>query len=165
MVYKHFYKAESLYGDMKKERKVKEKEEANYKFFNLSAIVLFGIFLIIGIVFYVSLNVVKSGDKLDGTSGVVTLSPDGGDRDFNFGIEEIIYSVVFALFMSGFLFWTKSIMAKNPFLGMEIGIIGSVVIGYGFYLQYWGPYTAGFMFATGLVVLAYLGMNYFRYKN
>ncbi len=141
------------------------KRRGDDKFFNLSAIVLFGIFLIIGIVFYVSLNIVKSGDKLGSTSRVVTLSPDEKGKNFNFGIEEIIYSVVFALFMSGFLFWAKSIMTKNTFLGIVIGIIGSAIIGYAFYLQYWGPYTAGFMLATGLVVLAYLGMNFFKYKN
>ena len=143
---------------------IARKKEIEDKLFSFSFIILFGIFLVIGIVFYVSLSIVKSGDRPTYTSGGVTLSPDE-NKDFNFGLGEIIFAIVFGLFMAGFLAWAKSIMVKNSYLGAIIGIIGGAILGYAFYLKYKGPYSTGFMTVTGLVVLTYLGMNFYRYKK
>ncbi len=134
------------------------------KLFGLSAIILFGIFLVIGIVFYVSLSIIKSGEKPVYTNGGVTLSPDEKES-FSFGLEEFIFAIVFALFMVGFLLWTKSMTSKNAYLGTLIGIIGAVILGYAFYLRYKGPYSILFMIVTSVVILIYIGMNFFRYRK
>lgn len=141
--------------------KIKENRE---KIFGLSSLILFGIFLVIGIVFYVSLSTVKSGQNIGPGNGAVALSPEN-EKDFNFGLQEIIFSVVFGLFMTGFLLWTKAIIIKNLYLGVIIGITGSTIIGYAFYLKYRGPYSTGFMVVASLVILVYIVMNFFRYKR
>lgn len=147
---------------MKKE--VVKKEESKERLFGKSIFILFGIFLMIGIVFYVSLSAVKSGNNVGGASGGVTLSPDE-NKNFNLGVGEIIFSIVFALFMTGFLLWVKSLIVKNAYLGSVIGLVGSVILGYGFYLKYRGPYSIGFMIVVSGVVLVYVGMNFWRFKN
>ena len=139
-------------------------EEINEKLFGWSSLILAGVFLIIGIVFYVSLGIIKSGSVIGLGNGAIALSPDGGN-DFSFGFEELMFAIVFGLFMTGFLLWVKSMIVKNSYLGTIIGIVGSIIIGYGFYLRYKGPYSTGFMTATALVILIYIGMNFFRYKK
>ncbi|MEK6884185.1 MAG: hypothetical protein AABY22_31435, partial [Nanoarchaeota archaeon] len=119
-----------------------KKEESNL--FNLTGIILFGTFLLIGIVFYVSLSIVKSGENPTSANGVVTLSPEEVG-DFNFGIKEIIFAIVFALLMVGFLLWIKSIMEKNAYLGAVISIIAIVALSYAFSLRYRGLYSNLFM--------------------
>ena len=140
------------------------KEESKERLFGKSIFILFGIFLMIGIVFYVSLSVVKSGNNVGGASGGVTLSPDE-KKDFNLGIGDIVFSIVFALFMTGFLLWVKSLIVKNAYLGSVIGLVGSVILGYAFYLRYRGPYSIGFMIVTAGVILVYVGMNFWRFRN
>ncbi|MDO8509432.1 MAG: hypothetical protein Q7S27_07170 [Nanoarchaeota archaeon] len=139
-------------------------EGNNERLFGWGFLILAGLFIVIGMVFYVSLSIIKSGSILGIGNGAVAFSPGEGD-DFSFGIKEGIFAVVFGLFMAGFLIWAKSIIIKNAYLGAIIGIIGSLMIGYGFYLQYRGPFSTGFMTATGLVVLIYIGMNFFSHKN
>src|SRR3989344_2885683 len=112
---------------MKKEAARKEENKNNI--LNYSILVLFGIFLLIGILFYVSLSVVKSGEA--SVSGSVSFSPEDEAR-FNFGAEDILFSIAFALFMTGFLTWIKSIMRKNTYLGAIIGAVGSFILGYAF---------------------------------
>ncbi len=145
---------------MKKEAARKEENKNNI--LNYSILVLFGIFLLIGILFYVSLSVVKSGEA--SVSGSVSFSPEDEAR-FNFGAEDILFSIAFALFMTGFLTWIKSIMRKNTYLGAIIGAVGSFILGYAFHLRYSGYYSNGFLMVAGFVVLIYLGMNFYRYKN
>ena len=124
--------------------------------------ILFGIFLAIAIMFFVSLSIVNP-KPLSGT-GQVVFSPDEG-KNFNFGIVEILSSVAFAFFMTGFLLWIKSIMKKNEYLGAIIGVLIAFVLGYAFSLRYRGYYSTGFVSAAGAVVFVYLSMNFFRYKN
>ena len=147
---------------MKKE--ATKKGEVKEKLFGFSALILLVVFLVIGIVFFVSLSIVKSERDIGRTSGVGTLSPDNG-KNFSFGLDEIIFAIVFALFMTGFLVWTKALIRKNAYFGTIIGLVGSIMIGYGFYLSYRGPYSTGFMIVTALVVLVYIGMNFFRYRK
>lgn len=145
-------------------REASENEEVGEKLFGWSSLILAGIFLIIGVVFYVSLGIIKSGSVIGLGNGAIALSPEEG-KNFGFGFEELIFAIVFGLFMTGFLLWIKSIIVKNAYLGTIIGIVGSIIIGYGFYLRYRGPYSTGFMTATALAVLIYIGMNFFRYKK
>jgi len=147
----------------------KEVRKVENKVFNKTGIILFGIFLLIGIAFFVSLSMVKSGVG-SGTGGVVNagpfsvnLSPTNSEFDFKLG--EIIFAIVFAFLMSGFLLWTKSMISKNAYLGTIIGLIGAGIIGYAFSLKYRGLYSTIFMISTGAVVLAYLGMSFYKYKN
>jgi len=145
-------------------KRAKEAEEVEDSLINKGTALLFGIFLVIGIVFFVSLSIVKSGNNLQGTSGNVALSPNG-EGDFNFGIGEIVYALVFAFLITGFLIWTKSVIVKNPYLGLIIGIVGGAIIGYGFSRRYWGTYSLMFMAVCGLVIISYLGKNFFKYIN
>ena len=145
-------------------KRFSEKKEEEFKLFNWTAMILFGAFLLIGIVFYVSLSIVKSGEKPTSANGVVTLSP-GEITDFSFGIKEIIFSIVFAFLMAGFLLWIKSIIKKNSYLGIIIGIIGTVILGYAFSLRYRGFYSSWFMVIAGLIVLIFLGINFWKFKK
>ncbi len=140
-----------------------KKEEGKERLFGVSTLILFGTFLIIGIVFYVSLSIIKSEQDISVTNGAVALSPES--ENFKFGLEETIFALVFGLFMTGFLLWTKSAIKKNAYLGATIGIVSSIMIGYAFYLRYKGPYSTGFMIITSLVILVYIGMNFFRYRK
>lgn len=133
--------------------------------------ILLGIFLLIGILFYFSLGVVKSGEQparedelLVLEDGSVSFSPENV-RDFSFGLEEILFAFAFAVLMTGFMLWTKSIMKKNVHLGLIIGLLGSIVIGYSFSLKYRGTYSTIFMIIVGLIIVVFLGMNYFKYKK
>ena len=140
-----------------------KKEEGKERLLSISTLILFGTFLLIGIVFYVSLSIVKSGQDIGVTNGAVALSP--GSENFKFGLEETIFALVFGLFITGFLLWIKSAIKKNIYLGATMGIIGSIMIGYAFYLKYKGSYSTGFMVVTSLVILVYIGMNFFRYRK
>lgn len=146
---------------MKKE--VLKGEERDEKLLDMSVIILFVVFLVIGIVFYVSLSIIKGGDSRNGTGGAVLTGGEKGK--FGFGIEEILFPLVFAFFMAGFLLWTKSISIRNTYLGSCIGLLGLGMLSYAFYLRYRGPYSSGFMIVTGLVVVVYLGMNFFKYRK
>lgn len=146
---------------MKKE--VLKGEERDEKLLDRSVIILFVVFLVIGIVFYVSLSIIKSGDSRSGTGGAVLIEGEKGK--FSFGIEEILFSLVFAFLMVGFLLWTKSISIKNSYLGGCIGLLGLGILVYAFYLRYRGPYSSVFMITTGLVVVVYLVMNFLKYKK
>lgn len=156
----NFYKGEIHSFNMKKEGK--KVEEINEKVIGKGAAILFGAFLVIGIMFYATLSVVKSGENIGGASGSVTLSPED-KRSFNFGIEEALFALVFAFLITGFLLWVKSMILKNPYLGAGIGIIGIGIMGYGFSLRYWGPYSIVFMIVSGAVAITYLGANFFKY--
>lgn len=135
--------------------------EVREKFFNRELFILLGIFLVIGIVFFVSLGALDP--PVFSATGEVLFSP--GESDFSFGIVEILFSVVFGIFMTGFLVWTKSISIKNAYLGVGIGLIGMIVLGYAFYLRFRGPYSTGFMIVTGAIVLFYLGKNFLKFKK
>ena len=128
-----------------------------------SCAILFGAFLLIGIVFFVSLSVVKSGETGSTGTGRVALSPD--NQDFNFGFGEIVFALSFAFVMTWLLVWVKSITRKNPYLGLFIGIISLVILGYGFSLRYRGFYSTIFMIVTGLLIMGYVGVNFFKYSK
>src|SRR3989344_8502366 len=97
----------------------KRKEVSGKKIIGLSGIVLFILYLILGIVFYFLLNQVTGS---------------------GFGFFEIIYAFIFALFVSAFFILIKTLMMKNAYLGAGIGIFGIIVFGYGFTARYAGPY-------------------------
>ncbi len=124
----------------------KEVKDSKEKIINLESVILFVMFLAIGIIFYISLGRAK---------------PNVAE----FGIVQIIFSVVFAFFVTGILVWTKNITMTNPYLGSVCGMIAIVALEYGFYLGYRGFYSRIFMVAAGIVVLIYLGRNFFKYRK
>jgi membrane protein YdbS with pleckstrin-like domain len=115
------------------------------KFLNIETVILFILFLLIAIIFYILLSAVR---------------PDVA----GFGIAEILFSLIFSIFTSGFLVWTKNLTKTNAYLGVLCGIIASVGLGYAFNLRYSGTYSTVFMILTGIVILIYLGRNFFKYK-
>lgn len=132
---------------------------------NYEAFALFSVFLTISIVFYVTLGVVKSSET--------GLSPETGNsvfdnetpRDFSFGFLEVFISLIFAGFATWFLLWIKGMSKSNPYLGSILGFVGLGVMLYAFSLRYRGPYSAGFMLFTSLIVMGYIGRNFFKFKN
>jgi|SRR3989344_2874961 len=142
---------------------VKEDVEES-KLFTKVNISLFSVLLIVGLVFYVSLGIVKSGQTNTIGTGGVAFSPNE-KQDFNFGLEEIIYSLVFAFLMAGFLIWVKSLIGKNAYLGVILGIVGTGMFGYGFSKRYWGTYSLIFLSVTGLIILSYLGFSFWKDKK
>lgn len=124
----------------------KKIKDSKKKIVNLESCILFFIFLAIAIVFYITLRNVKPA--------VV-----------EFGIVQIIFSVIFAFFVTAILIWVKNITETNPYLGVACGIITVVLLEYGFYLRYRGFYSRMFMIFAGIVVLIYLGKNFFKYRK
>ena len=124
----------------------KEDEISNFKEkpFGKKEKLLMVIFVLIGIVFFVLLNIVTES---------------------GFGLVEILFSIVFGLVVTGILVWTKSISSKNAYLGIGIGLIVMFILGYSFYLNFKGPYSLGFMILTGLIIGSYLIMNFLKFRN
>ena len=124
-------------------RKVKDSKK---KIINSESIILFFIFLTVAIIFYVSLSNARSDIA-------------------GFSIVEIIFSIIFAVFVTGILVWTKNIIMINPYLGSVCGIIAILILEYGFYLRYQGRYSTIFMFVAAIVALIFLGRNFFKYRK
>ena len=124
---------------------MKKKEDVKKKFpIEWSTIIVGALFLIIALAFFILLSSKTSR---------------------GFGFTEIIFSVVLAVFISLFLHWIKSITVKNAYLGVIIGIITLIIFDYSIFYRYKGPYTITFVLIASLVVLIYLGIHFFRFKN
>lgn len=126
------------------------------------SLILFCIFLILGIVFFVSLSIVNPPVSY-GTGNVV--SPEGAEVNFDFGIGEIIYSVIFATLMTSFLLWNKSLMKNNAYLGVGIGLVCLSVVSYAFYLRYWGINSKIFLGVFLVVNIFYLSKNFMKFRK
>ncbi len=123
-----------------------KREDIAVKFHKYEWLALLLIFLFVGLLFFILMNVKK---------------PDIAD----FGISEILFSIAFAVFMTGFLLWAKAVSLSNPYLGFVIGLVGTGVLAYAFSLKYRGFYSTIFIIVTGLIVLVYLGINFFKYRK
>ena len=122
----------------------KEIVKANPLISKTFIVVLFATFTVISLVFFILKNsVIGAG----------------------FGYVEILFSLAFGIFITGFLLWCRSIMLRNPYLGLIIGIAGIIALIYGFRLQYTGPYSIGFLVLTSLIGIVYLGYNFLKYKD
>lgn len=126
-------------------KKVGEKKNAEeFVWIDKMSVGLLIIFLAIAIAFFVSLN------KVTGAG---------------FGFLEIIYAVIFSIFLTAFLVWTKSVSVNNPHLAWLIGLSGIALAGYAFSMKFKGKYSTIFLITTFLIVLAYLVMNFIKYKK
>ncbi len=120
----------------------RKREERNYlQVIGISTIILFIMMIIIPIAFFYLLS-----------SSV---------PEESFGMSEIVFSLIFGILTTSFLFWTKSISNSNPYLGTIIGVLALVSLEYALFIRYSGGYTITFAIISGIVVLIYLGMNFF----
>jgi hypothetical protein len=125
---------------------------------DFSTIVLFFLLVILAVVFFFSLSVVNP--PLFSDDGA-QLSPE----DKSFGLWEILTGVAFAAIVTAFLIWSKSITINNAYLGTGIGLIGLIVLYYGFSARYSGPKSLIFSGVGALIILSYLSLNFFKFKN
>ena len=86
-------------------------------------------------------------------------------NDANFGFVEWIFVIVFAVFVTWFLIWIKSVIYRNPYLGVSIGLLVMIAMAYGFSVRYYGKYTYTFMFVVGVLIIFYLGIYFFKYRE
>ena len=91
------------------------------------------------------------------------LSP--GENSYDFGLEEIIFSIIFAFLAVFFLLWLKSFMKTKPYLGIIVGLIALGGFSYSVFFKFKGPYTTTFVIITALIVLSYLGFYFIKYRN
>ena len=124
--------------------KKRDKEGSEPRKIDFWALMLFVILLLIAIVFLVML---------------------GSFTGEGFGFFEILYAVVFAVFVTALLVWCKSIMLRNPYLGASMGVLSVIALGYGFSTQFVGPKSIAFMIITTIIILVYLGFYFFKYKD
>lgn len=120
----------------------KEMKKEKHFLFNYVSLGLMLVFLIIPIMFFFLLS---------------TKVPEE-----TFGIAEIFYSIIFSVLITAFLMWEKSVAMKNPYLGTIIGIIALSVFEYSLFLKYSGTYTTIFAGISSLIVLGFLGYNFYK---
>jgi hypothetical protein len=82
-----------------------------------------------------------------------------------FGIREILFSLALAAISTTFLVWTKSVIIKNPYLGLAIGIGTLIAFEYGLFIKFKGPYTITFAILTALIIAAYLGFYFIKFRK
>tara|TARA_Y100000310_G_C20683557_1_gene817557 strand:+ start:2700 stop:3110 length:411 start_codon:yes stop_codon:yes gene_type:complete len=123
---------------------VKEKEVVKPRLINLLTTFLFVVFVAIGIAFFI----LRSGVTGEG-----------------FGFLEVGIAIVFGGFVTWFLLWTRLMTIRNPYLGLVIGVVGFGAFSYGFFVLYKGTYPTIFFVVTGVIVLGYLGYNFFRFRE
>ncbi len=114
------------------------------KLFGFEAVLLASIMLIIPLSFFILLSIKTSAP---------------------FGISEILFAVVFSIIATLLLLWIKSIMRKNPYTGIVIGVLILVISITSLFYRFSGPYTYAHASAAGIVVLAYLGIEFYRYRK
>ena len=83
----------------------------------------------------------------------------------SFGLAEIFSSIAFAIITTTFLVWIRSFMRTRPYLGSIIGLVVLMVFEYALFLRYSGPYTTTFAIVTGVVILIYFGISFFKYRK
>jgi cation transport ATPase len=121
----------------------KDKQEERFKL-GITTIVLGISLLVISIMFFYLLSS-KTGE--------------------NFGIVQIIFAIITAIFATAFLRWIKFFMLRNPYLGaiIGIGVLGATI--YSLRLKFVGPYTNTFSWIIAIVVLVYLFIHFWKGKK
>ena len=133
---------------------VKEEVKQRRLIPSLSTIIISIVMLIIPLAFFYLLDIETSAN----------LSP--GNESLNeFGLEEILFSIIFAFLSVSFLLWLKSFIKIKPYLGLIVGLVALGAFSYSVFFKFKGPYTTTFVILTGLIVLSYLGFCFFKYKR
>jgi len=84
--------------------------------------------------------------------------------EIGFGISEIIFSTILAIFSTLFLLWVKSIMKNNIYLGLWIGLIALASAEYSLFLKFSGRYTTIFGISSALIIIIYLLKHFYKNK-
>jgi O-antigen/teichoic acid export membrane protein len=85
--------------------------------------------------------------------------------DAPFGLVEISFAVVAGIVLGLIVQWTRSIIRKNPYLGLVAGIFVIVALVYALFLPYNGPYTTGFAIVGSLIAIVYFVYCFFLYRK
>ena len=132
-------------------KKQEEEKRTLVQRFGISTLIIGIIMFIISLSFFLTL------------STVVEFAPGGADTAF--GFQEILFSVFFALVVTAFLVWVKSMIEKNAYLGFIIGLLALISFEYSLFFRYSGPYTSVFATIAGVAVLAYLTLHFFKNRK
>ena len=89
----------------------------------------------------------------------------GTKTDLKFGIAQIIYSIALGLLAVFFLYWLTLLMKKNAYLGLITGIAAIIASIYAIFVKYSGPYTTTFAIITGVILIIYLFIHFFKAKK
>ena len=82
-----------------------------------------------------------------------------------FGITEILFSIVISIFATSSLIWSKSIISKNRYLGVIVGLLLIGLFEYSLYNKYSGIYTNFFAITIFTICFIYLGKYFLNSKR
>ena len=136
LCYQSFFKLPRVSQNMKRGK------EPIFKL-GITTAILFALMLILSILFFVLLDF---------------------KTEMGFGIPEIIFSTVLAVFSTVFLLWVKSLMKNNIYLGLWLGLIVLASAEYSLFLKFSGQYTTIFGIASSLIILIYLLKHFYKNK-
>mgnify|MGYP001563991516 CR=1 FL=1 len=81
-----------------------------------------------------------------------------------FGLSEVLFSVAVTVLITGLMLFAKEVMVRDKYLGGIIGIVILAAGEYSLFFKFKGPYTTTFAIISAIVVLVYLGINFFGRK-
>lgn len=95
-------------------------------------------------------------------SFLITLSVKGQG---SFGLSEISASLIIGVLSTLMLIWVKSLMFKNAYLGMIIGITALGIFEYSLFFRFSGNYTLSFAVLGSVIVLSFLGYHFIKSRK
>lgn len=85
--------------------------------------------------------------------------------DAAFGLVEVGFAIISGIILALLLQWNRSIIKKNPYLGLVAGIFVIVTLVYALFLPYSGPYTTAFATVGSSIAIFYFVYCFFRYRK
>ncbi len=82
-----------------------------------------------------------------------------------FGFAEVMFSLGASFLWVAFLNWVKSIINKNPYLGLIIGLVIVVLLANALFIRYKGPNTLIFSAIGALSSVGYLMYLFFKART
>lgn len=89
------------------------------------------------------------------------------DKKLNtgFGVVEILFALGASFLWVAFLNWVKSIIHKNPYLGLIIGLVIVVLLANALFIRYNGPNTMIFSALGALSSVSYLMYLFYNARS
>jgi ABC-type multidrug transport system permease subunit len=84
---------------------------------------------------------------------------------YSFGINEIIFATALSITSALILVWIKKMIIKNPYLGLASGLFAIGLAIYSLYINFTGFYTNMFAIASTIVVLSFVGFNFYMHRQ
>lgn len=84
--------------------------------------------------------------------------------DRGFGAVQILFTFIAAFLITSLLVWVKTILRKNPYLGMISGLVIIVLLVQALFTKYKGPYTLMFAGIGALASVGYVVYHFFTYR-